>query len=383
MTKTTQETGVQSGLAGVVATATQIGLVDGERGQLVYRGHWAQDLAVQYTFEHVAHLLWFGTLPSEAELSELRQLLAQYRSLPEHVKTIIDTIPADADMMSVLRTAVSSLAGPEFAWPPTPRQAIRLTAVVPTIIAWRYRKLAGLAPIDPRADLSHTANYLYMLTGAEPVGAHVAALDAYLILTSEHGMNASTFAGRVTISTRSDIVSAVSSAIGAMKGPLHGGAPSEVDDTLAAIGTKDNAEPFLRALLMRGERIMGFGHRVYKTRDPRAVALSEVARRVAGEDPWLDLATYVEDVAVRLLAEHKPGRNLYANVEFYAAAVLRAVGLPRQLYTPTFTVARVAGWTAHALEQAAEDRIIRPSAAYVGPMPETAGNEADTAGTAS
>lgn len=380
LTKTTQETGVQSGLAGVLAAATEISLVDGERGQLVYRGHWAQDLAVEYTFEHVAHLLWFGSLPCDASLIELRQLMAQYRILPEHVKTLIESIPAEADMMSVIRTCLSSLAGADFAWPPTPQQAVQLTAVVPTIIAWRHRKLARLAPIDPRADLSHTANYLYMLNGKEPTSAHVAALDAYLILTSEHGMNASTFAGRVTISTRSDLVSAVTSAVGAMKGPLHGGAPSEVDDTLAAIGTKENAEPFLRDMLSKGERIMGFGHRVYKTRDPRAVALSEVARRVAGEDSWLDLATHVEDVAVRLLAEYKPGRNLYANVEFYAAAVLRAVELPPELYTPTFTVARMAGWTAHALEQATEDRLIRPGSKYVGSMPE---QQADTAGTAS
>lgn len=377
---TPPDTVVHSGLAGIVAAATEIGLVDGERGQLVYRGHWAQELALKYTFEHVAHLLWFGSLPTDDELLELRQRMAELRTLPEHVKAVIDALPAEVDMMSVLRTAISSMADPSFGWPPTPLQALRLTAVVPTIIAYRHRKVQGLEPVPPRSDLSHTANYLYMLNGVEPPRAHVAALDAYLILTAEHGMNASTFAARVTISTRSDLVSAVTSAIGTMKGPLHGGAPSEVDDTLAKIGTKENAEPFLRALLMRGERIMGFGHRVYKTRDPRAVALSEVARRVAGEDPWLDLATHVEDVAVRLLAEHKPGRNLYANVEFYAAAVLRAVGLPRTLYTPTFTVARMVGWTAHALEQAKEDRLIRPSALYVGPMPPDA---AEAQGSAS
>lgn len=376
---TTHDTVVHSGLAGVVASATQVGLVDGERGRLVYRGYWAQDLAVNYTYEHVAHLLWFGCLPNEEQLLAMRKRMAELRALPEHVKTIIDVLPADVDMMSVLRTAISAFAGPEFAWPPTPEQAMHLTAVVPTIIAYRHRRLQGAEPVAPRADLSHTANYLYMLNGEEPSSAHIAALDAYLILTAEHGMNASTFAGRVTVSTRSDLVSAVSSAIGAMKGPLHGGAPSEVDDTLTAIGIKENVEFYLRALLMRGERIMGFGHRVYKTRDPRAAALSEVARRVAGEDPWLDLATYVEDVAVRLLAEFKPGRKLYANVEFYASAVLRAVGLHRTLYTPTFTVARMAGWTAHALEQADEDRIIRPESLYVGPMPDEAERESRSA----
>lgn len=367
---TTQDAVVHSGLAGVVASATRVGLVDGERGRLVYRGYWAKELAVNYTFEHVAHLLWFGCLPTEDQLLAMRKRMAEWRKLPDHVKTILDVLPEDVDMMSALRTALSAFAGSDFSWPPTPEQAMRLTAVVPTIIAYRHRKLQGIEPIPPRADLSHTANYLYMLNAKEPSSAHVAALDAYLILTAEHGMNASTFAGRVTVSTRSDLVSAVTSAIGAMKGPLHGGAPSEVDDTLTAIGTKENAEPYLRALLERGERIMGFGHRVYKTRDPRAAALSEVARRVAGEDPWLDLATHVEDVAVRLLEEYKPGRKLYANVEFYASAVLRAVGLHRTLYTPTFTVARMAGWTAHALEQAEEDRIIRPESLYVGPMPD-------------
>jgi len=367
--ETTYDTVVHAGLAGVVASATRISLVDGERGRLVYRGHWAKELAVNYTFEHVAHLLWFGCLPTDDQLLAMRRRMAEWRRLPQHVKTILDVLPPDVDMMSALRTAISAFAGPEFEWPPTPDQAMHLTAVVPAIIAYRFRKLQGLDPVAPREDLSHTANYLYMLRGEEPSSAHVAALDAYLILTAEHGMNASTFAGRVTISTRSDLVSAVASAIGAMKGPLHGGAPAEVDDTLSAIGTKENAEPYLRALLMRGERIMGFGHRVYKTRDPRAAALSEVARRVAGEDPWLDLATHVEDVAVRLLAEFKPGRKLYANVEFYASAVLRAVGLDRTLYTPTFTVARMAGWTAHALEQAEEDRIIRPESLYVGSMP--------------
>lgn len=361
---------VRSGLEGVVATATRIGLVDGERGHLVYRGHWARELAVSYTFEEVAHLLWFGSLPSPAEADPFRRQLAALRHLPPAVERIVDELPPEADMMSALRTAVSAHADASWGWPPTVEQAMALTARVPTIIARRYRRLHGQSVLDPRPDLAHTANYLYMLSGKEPAAAHVSALDAYLILTAEHGMNASTFAARVTTSTRSDMASAITSAIGTMKGPLHGGAPSAVDDTLEAIGSKENAEPHLRAVLERGERIMGFGHRIYKTVDPRAQALAEVARRVSGDDPWLDLALHVEDVAVRLLAEFKPGRRLYTNVEFYAAAVLRAVRLPKELYTPTFTAARMVGWTAHVLEQAQEDRLIRPQSLYVGPMPD-------------
>lgn len=365
----TQGLTIHKGLEGVTVTDTELALVDGERGHLVYRGYWAKDLALQYTYEHVAYLLWFGKLPTDAELADFHAKMAQYRILPDYLKTIIDAIPAGVDMMSVLRTAVSAVGNESYGWPPTVEQAMELTAKVPTIITYRHSRLNGRQPVEPREDLSHTANYLYMLFGKEPHPAHVAALDAYLVLTAEHGMNASTFSARVTTSTRSDMASAVTTAIGTMKGPLHGGAPSEVDETLAAIGTKENAEPYLRSLLERGERLMGFGHRVYKTRDPRAEALSIVAKRVAGDDPWLDLAVHVENVAIRLLEEYKPGRRLYTNVEFYAAAVLRAVGLPKELYTPTFSLSRMAGWTAHVLEQAADNRLIRPQSVYTGPMP--------------
>jgi citrate synthase len=209
-----------------------------------------------------------------------------------------------------------------------------------------------------------------MLKGTDPSPAHVRALDAYLILTQEHGMNASTFAARVVTSTRSDLVSAVTAAIGALKGPLHGGAPSEVTAMIEAIGTKENAEPWMRRALENGERLMGFGHRVYKTLDPRASALRTVASELAADDPWFELATHVEQVALRLLAEHKPERKLNTNVEFYAAAVMRAVGLPDELFTPTFAMSRTVGWCAHVMEQAANNRLIRPESIYVGKMPE-------------
>lgn len=360
---------VHRGLRGIVVAETALSLVDGEQGRLIYRGHEAGQLARERTFEDVAHLLWLGRLPDAEESAAFAQRLAAARELPEWVVQVMTALPPEMQMMDVLRTAVSALGTPEYGWPPAVDQALTVTARLPTIVAWRHRLRQGLAPVAPRPDLGHTANYLYMLFGAEPHPAKVAALDAYLVLTAEHGMNASTFSARVTASTQSDLISALTTAIGTMKGPLHGGAPSEVESMLGEIGSPDRAEAYLRGKLERGERLMGFGHRVYKTRDPRAAALSAVARRLAGGDPRLDLATHVEDLAVRLLAEYKPGRKLYTNVEFWAAAVLKAAGLPPELYTPTFTIARVVGWAAHILEQAAENQLIRPEARYVGPLP--------------
>ncbi|MFC4768628.1 citrate/2-methylcitrate synthase [Effusibacillus consociatus] len=356
------------GLENVVVAETDLSLVDGQKGQLVYRNYWARDLALEHSFEEVAHLLWYGHLPSADELAVLKEKLAGEREIPFHIKSIIDAIPENADMMSVLRTAVSALGTPDHGWPPTMEQVISLTAKMPTIIAYRYNRLQNKEPKAPRADLGHTANYLFMLKGKEASEAQVRALDAYLILTQEHGLNASTFTGRVVASTRSDLVSSITAAIGALKGPLHGGAPSEVTDMLEAIGTKENAEPWLRAALEKGERLMGFGHRVYKTMDPRAVALSKVASSVAQDDPWLDLATHVEKVALKLLEEYKPGRGLNTNVEFYAAAVMRSIGLEAELFTPSFAVSRTVGWSAHILE-AANNRLIRPQSIYTGTIP--------------
>ncbi|WP_340700954.1 citrate synthase/methylcitrate synthase [Brevibacillus borstelensis] len=358
------------GLDGIAVAETNLSLVDGQNGLLVYRGHWARDLAIHHTFEEVAHLLWYGHLPSAQELAELQDKMKANRELPAHVKGILDLIPADVDMMSVLRTGVSALAAPDHAWPPSLDQVISLTAKMPTIVAHRFARLAGREPLNPRQDLNHTANYLYMLKGQEPSPAHVRALDAYLILTQEHGMNASTFSGRVVASTQSDLISSITAAIGALKGPLHGGAPSEVTEMIEAIGTKENAEPWLRAKLENGERLMGFGHRVYKTIDPRATALRVVASQLSADDPWFDLATHVEQVGLKLLDEYKPGRKLHTNVEFFAAAVMRAVGLDDFLFTPTFAVSRVVGWSAHVLEQASNNRIIRPQSNYIGSIPE-------------
>ncbi|WP_442602961.1 citrate synthase [Paenibacillus sp. KN14-4R] len=358
-----------TGLAGVVAADTAISLVDGEKGHLVYRGHWASDLAINKTFEEVAYLLLNGHLPNESELHAFDQALKAERQLPEYTKTIIDSLPQDMDMMSVMRTVISSLGTSDYSFEPTYDQALRMIGIMPTIIAYRYHSKQGTDFVEPDLALGHVANYLYMLKGEEPVHAHVRALSAYFVLTMEHGMNASTFAARTILSTQSEIVSAITGAIGAMKGPLHGGAPSEVIAMLGEIGTVENAEPWIRGVLENGGRLMGFGHRVYKTKDPRAEALREVTKQLEGEDPWLDFAIEVEEIAIGLLDEYKPGRKLYTNVEFYAAAVLRAVNMPEDLYTPTFTASRVVGWSAHVLEQAPINRIFRPQSTYVGSMP--------------
>lgn len=359
----------KAGLEGVVAAKTALSLVDGEMGLLVYRGHFAKELALEYTFEEIAYLLWYGALPNEKELEEIRTLFINNRVPAENVKEIIRSLPSDMDMMGVLRTVLSAVGTSEYQWPPTIEQTIKLTSLVPTIIAYRYRYLKNLDLIAPDPKLDHVANYLYMLKGEIPKQAHVKALTGYMILTMEHGMNASTFTARVISSTESDMVSAVVGAIGSMKGPLHGGAPSEVLKLLDEIGSKENAEQCLRKKLENGEKLMGFGHRVYKTKDPRGEALRVITSKVSADDKWFDLALYTEKIGRELLEEYKPGRRLYANVEFYAAAILRAIALPEELFTPTFTAARMVGWTAHVLEQSANNRIFRPSSEYTGEIP--------------
>ncbi|HET7579390.1 MAG TPA: citrate synthase/methylcitrate synthase [Bacillales bacterium] len=354
------------GLEGVIAAETALSMIDGNNGELLLRGRPAGEVAEKCSFEEAAYFLWYGKQPDAKELSDFKKTFVKYRELPSRIQNIIDELPADMEMMAVLRTAVSAL-GEDAGWPPTVDQAIRVTAVMPSILTYRYRKLHGKPFIEPREDLGHTTNWLYMLTGEEPKDSHVRALNAYLVLTMEHGLNASTFSARVISSTQSDLYSSITGAIGAMKGPLHGGAPSGVMEMLNAIGTKEDTEPWIRKALERGDRLMGFGHRVYKTEDPRAAALKKITAELSGEDEWLDLAGEVEKTAVRLLAEYKPGRRLYTNVEFYAAAILRAVALPEVLYSPMFTSSRVVGWTAHVLEQAENNRIFRPKAAYVGP----------------
>ncbi|MFL6622273.1 MAG: citrate/2-methylcitrate synthase [Sulfurifustaceae bacterium] len=357
------------GLEGVPVARTAISYANGEKGELVYRGIWAGELAKERTFEEVAYLILYGRLPTPVDLAQLKATLVARRTLTRPIKQIVESAPREASCMAVLRAALSVIVPEGGDWPPTVAQALDILAKAPTIIAHRYNHINSRPVREPRGDLDHVENYLYMLLGDVAKPGMVRALTAYLILGMDHDLNASTFTARVVTSTQSDIVSAVCAAIGSLIGPLHGGAPSKVDDLLDDIGSEEKAESVLRQKIEHGDRLMGFGHRVYKTWDPRAAALKFVVQQLEHQDPLLRLSLLVESTAVRLLEEYKPGRNLYPNVEFWAAAVLRAVGVPRELYTPTFCCSRIAGWCAHILEQASDNRLIRPSAIYVGAHP--------------
>jgi citrate synthase len=365
-TSGTISTGKQNrgGLEGVVAATTALSKVEGTAGRLIYRGYNIHDLASTTSFEEIAYLLWYGKLPTKMELVDLKVQMLVERTLPTTVLQVLNDLPPIAAPMDALRTAVSALGAATIQGKPTLDQAIALTERFPLILAAFHRLRNGLVPLEPHPEIGYAANYLYLLSGQMPKEEHVKALDAYLVLLADHGMNASTFTARVIASTESDIVSAVVGAIGALKGPLHGGAPSKVQDMLEAIGTEDRAEGWLRDALTRSDRLMGFGHRVYKTEDPRAEELREMARLADPEQ--FALAHRVEELALALLEEQKPGRRLYTNVEFYSAVVLSSVGLPGDLFTPTFAASRVAGWTAHILEQVANNRLIRPEAEYTG-----------------
>lgn len=360
-----------SGLDGVVVADTALSAIDGKRGHLVYRGHWAKELALSSSLEEVAYLLWYGRFPTEAERIEFLQKWQEARLLSKEMERWLMSLPRSLSMNSVLQTAIAALSEESrFGWPPTPEQALYVVAKIPTIIGVRRHLLQGVPFDPPSRDWTHAQWHGWCTCGSVLPPRHVRALEAYLILTAEHGLNASTFVARVVTSTQADLPSALSAAVGALKGPLHGGAPSHVETMLEEIGEERRAETYLRARLDRGERLMGFGHRVYKTVDPRAEALKAIAQEMAEEEPWFRLALHVEKEAVRLLQEYKPGRQLYANVEFYASAVLKAIGVPKDMYTPTFVASRVIGWAAHALEQATANRIIRPDSRYIGPMPQ-------------
>ena len=347
------------GLEGVLAGETSLGKVDGERGRLTYRGYPIEELVRAGTYAQVAELLWTGDWPASAHLPTA--------PLPESVLAALRALPPTSHPMDALRTATSvwgAINRP--GWPPTVDQARALTSLAPSALAAFARIRQGLEPIEPNDELELAAGFLYQLFGQMPDPAAARALDAYFITGAEHGFNASTFAARVITSTQSDIASAVCGAIGAMKGPLHGGAPSEVVNQLHEIGSVEHAEVWLDGALDRGERLMGFGHRVYRAYDPRAAALRHVAEGMAGIADWLKLAVAVEDMAQRKLKERHPDRPLFTNVEYYAAAVLQGVGLPPDLFPATFALSRHAGWTAHVLEQAAANRLIRPDVRYVG-----------------
>ncbi|MGE5803150.1 MAG: citrate synthase [Gemmatimonadota bacterium] len=363
------------GLDGVVAAQTRLSHVDGQAGKLIIGGYELSELAGRVSFEGAAHLLWRGRLPSPDELTSLRREIAGLRALPDEAMHVVQAA-AQTPPIDALRMACATLSldlhNPGGINPEDDLQAAkRLTARFPTIVAAHARLSAGKQPIAPRADLTHAANFLYMVHGKEPDPIAARAIDTYWVTVIDHGMNASTFAARVIASTRSDMVSAVTGAIGALKGPLHGGAPGPVLEMLKSIKSADQAEHWVRNELAAGRRIMGFGHRVYKVRDPRADVLSKAADSMSSaalEDRKLfDLARSVEQTALRVLEEVKPGRNLRTNVEFFTALVLQALGLDPRSFVATFACGRVAGWCAHVIEQHAEDHLIRPQSEYVGP----------------
>ena len=363
------------GLDGVVAARTRLSHVDGLAGELIIGGYELKELAGRVSFEEAGHLLWRGALPGREELGEWRRELAVLRALPEETMRVVRAA-AKAAPIDALRMACATLsldlADADSIAPAADLAAAKmLTARFPTIVAAHARLSAGQEPIPPRADLSRAANFLYMVHGKEPDPIAAWALDTYWVAVIDHGMNASTFAARVIASTRSDMVSAVTGAIGALKGPLHGGAPGPVLDMLSGIRSADRAEAWVRNELGAGRRIMGFGHRVYKVRDPRAEVLRKVADEMSAahlEDRKLfDLARAVEETILEVLEEVKPGRNLRTNVEFYTALVLQSLGLKPRSFVATFACGRIAGWCAHVIEQHAEDHLIRPQSEYVGP----------------
>lgn len=366
---------VPRGLKGVVVTETEVGDVRGQEGFFHYRQHSGVELAEHRSLEDVWALLVDGALPEGPSRAAFAAEVAAARALPAGLDEVVRAVASRAPGLGPLdglRTVLSAVAAAEGFRPTYDIDAatlradgIRLAAVTPTVVAALHRLGAGQEPIPPRPDLGHAANYLWMVHGTEPSREVARAVEQYLVLTVDHGFNASTFTARVVASTGADVGAAVVGALGALSGPLHGGAPSRALDLLDAIGSPERAGPWIREAVEQGDRIMGFGHAVYKTDDPRSVLLRRVAQDLGG--PRADMAVAVERLIVDTLAEVKPGRELYANVEYYAGVVMEAAGLPPALFTPTFAVSRVIGWCANIGEQAADNRIIRPSARYVGP----------------
>lgn len=357
------------GLADVVAAQTRLSAVNGLEGELIIAGFPLKEIAPRATFEEMVYLLWNDALPTSAQLEDFRGAVAAQRELPA---VTIDVLRAAAGRHLPVMDALSLAAGTlnlELADQDSQQQAVAVLARFPVIVAAYARLLSDQSPLAPRTDLSHAANYLFMLFGEDPDSERVRALETYLNTVVDHGLNASTFTARVITSTGSDLVSAVVGAMGALKGPLHGGAPGPALDMVFEIGDASRAETFMRQKLERRERLMGFGHRVYRTRDPRAEVLSAAAEQMyrrSGDMKLYTLARDVEDIAIRLLAERYPERNLKTNVEFYTALLLHGLGMSADLFTPTFAVSRAAGWIAHIFEQREQSRIIRPESEYIG-----------------
>ena len=360
----------KAGLEDVVATSSEICYLDGQQGVLAYRGYDIHDLAKWASFEETCHLLWHGRLPNRSQLGDLHSALAAARPLPDPILRLMRTLP-EVDGMDALRTLTSAIAHYEVdlgkgTAEDHARIAVRLTAQIGSLVATWGRLSAGGGPIAPDPALGHAANFLYMLTGRRPDAVESRAFDIALVLHADHELNASTFAGRVAAATLTDMHSAVVAAIGTLKGPLHGGANAEVMRLLLAIGAEssdDRAEEQIRSRLARKEKIPGFGHRVYRTEDPRATHLRRLSLEIgkrAGNTRWYEMSQRIEAVV-------KAEKKLYPNVDFYSASTYYMLGIPINLFTPVFAVSRISGWTAHMLEQYANNRLIRPRAEYTGP----------------
>jgi len=353
------------GLEGIVATTSAISsIID---GVLTYRGIDIDELAEHASFEEVAYLLWFGKLPSKSELTDLQNQLNTYSAVPQPVLDQLKSYPKTANPMAALRTAVSALAlfdeeANDMSREANVRKTIKLQAQIPTLIAAFDRIRNGLEPLASKGYASLAANFLYMLTGKEPDAIAIQALDKALVLHADHELNASTFAARVTVATLTDIYSGITSAIGTLKGPLHGGANEAVMQMLEEVGTLDNVVPYINKQLENKVKIMGFGHRVYKNGDPRAKHLQKMSYelgKLTGNMTWYDMSVQIEELVTGQ-------KGLKPNVDFYSASVYTALEIPRDLFTPIFAISRASGWTAHILEQYENNRLIRPRAEYTG-----------------
>lgn len=365
---------VDRGLEGIIVGETVLSNVEGQIGRLTYRGYDIDDLAVNSTYEEVVHLLLYGHLPAQAELTALKTRLAAAYEIPPALVAMLREIPKDAWPMDVLRTAISALAHFEphktdGSHESDAAAAVDLVAKTPTIVAAWDRIRRGLDPIAPDPSLRLAANFLWMRTGEKPIAEAERALDMYFVLLADHSFNASTFAARVTASTNADIYSSVTTAVATLAGDWHGGAPSKVMTMIEEIGEPENAEAYVRALIARKAKIMGMGHREYKIRDPRAQHLENTAKALAEKShtKWYTIARALEDSANAVLQELKPGKRIYANVEFYTAPTLSGLGIPSDEFTCMFACGRMTGWCAHVLEQLHDNRLIRPQATYVGP----------------
>jgi citrate synthase len=356
------------GLEGVVAAETAVSEVDGANGRLIYRGGYLiEDLVPVVSYEEAAYLLWHGELPNESQLDALREQMATARTLNKSARGTLMAMDPATEPMDVLRTVVSAQGAAKALTKPTLEEAIALTAIFPTIVGSSHRRRQGKEIVEPRSDLGHAANLLWMMNGQEPTPDKVHLVDTYLVLLADHGLNASTFAARVVASTGSDLTSCVVGAIAALKGPAHGGATLAARNMLDKIGSAENAERWLREAHARHERFSGFGHRVYRTYDPRAKILRDMAKTAA---PDLHrTAARTEELALEILHEAHPERPNATNVDFWASVVLTGAGIPKELFTTVFATSRVSGWTAHVLESLSDLRIIRPASRWIGPEP--------------